>query len=361
MTTGKTQYLIHVSDDEPVETTATTDTPEETTTTTADSEESKNTVSVPNLVGMNFNEAMQKYGDSIELDVKDKEYSLYERDIIFEQSVPENETVPKGSKITVKVSLGVMKVQLQDMTGWDYETAKQTIMSLGLVPEPQKMYDSKIEAGRVIRTEPACPCELMPGATVKIIVSLGDNKDMTKVPDFIGKSWNDAQQLAIQNNLKIVKKEMNSTSPAGTVLKQNIEAKTEVSVGSTIELSVSCGDAQFSEVSILLDVPSTAVGTFYITMYNSGVPVSKSECFNAADTMGITQVIVTGTGKKEINALLTNEDTDKEAHIGTFMVDFDKKTYYIISADTVTAYEQVGALTTAPTNTSYTTSRTYAS
>lgn len=319
---------------------------------------------MPNLVGMDFTAARLQYQDTIDIDVWSREYSKYEKDTIFEQSVPEKDPVLKGDKVKVKVSLGAQKVKLQDVTNWDYETAKSTIMGLKLQVDPRRMYDNNIAAGKVIKTEPAGPCELEPGAYVTVYVSLGENKETEHVPNFIGRDWDEARQLAESNNLKAAKKEVNDTSPAGTVIDQNIEADTEVTSGSPIELTVSNGIPLPIEVRVAFQIPANAVGTFNIIMHEDGIPTWRGESFNVAYANGTTAVVVKGNGIKDFVATLTNDATGKTTTIGTIRVDFDKKEYSIVTADVPGAFEAVGGLaavtaltsSTAPGATSLTSS-----
>ena len=301
---------------------------------------------MPNLVGMDFTAAKLQWGETITLDVWSREYSTYEKDQIFEQSVPVGDPVVQGDKVKVKVSMGAQKVKMQNMTNWDYETAKQNILSSGLQIDPRREYDKTgtVPAGKVLRTDPAGPCELEPGAYVTVFISLGENKETVRVPSFVGYDWDEARQLAEQNNLKAAKKEVNDTSPAGTVISQNIEADVEVTAGSPIELTVSNGIPLPIEMKIKFAIPANAVGTFHITMYEDGIPAFPGQSFNVAYANGETSVTVMGNGIKEFVATLTNDATGGTATIGRYRADFDKKEAASVESDVTGAFESVGGL-----------------
>ncbi|MBR5372128.1 MAG: Stk1 family PASTA domain-containing Ser/Thr kinase [Oscillospiraceae bacterium] len=298
---------------------------------------------MPNLVGMDYNAAKLQYGAMIDFDVWSREYSKYEKDTIFEQSIPAMDPVQKGDKVKVKVSMGAQKVKFQDMTNWDYETAKQTIMGLGLQPDPRNEYNNEIAAGKVIRTDPVGPCELEPGTYVTIWKSLGENKQTVAVPTFTSLSWDDARQLAENNNLTVSKKEVNDTAPQGYVLRQSIDPDTQVTAGSTVELEVSNGIPLPVEMRVVFDIPANAAGTFHITMWEGGIPTYQGQSFNVAYATN-TFIVVKGNGIQEFTATLTNDATNATETIGKYSVDFDKKVATKITEDVTAAFEAVGGL-----------------
>lgn len=303
--------------------------------------------SMPNLIGMDWEEALAQYQDTIDLQVDSREYSTYDKDKIFDQDIPAGDPVAKGDRVGVKVSLGARKVKLQDVTNWDFETAKTTIMGLGLNVDERRSYSDTIAAGKVIATEPAGPCELEPNTYVTVIISLGENKETVDVPNFIGMDWDEARQLAESRNLRTAKKEVNDTSPAGTVLAQNIEQDVEVTEDTPIELTVSNGIPLPVEVYVNFPLPPNATGTFHITMYEDGIPTYPGQSFNVAYANGSTGMTVQGNGVKDFVCTLTNDATGSVAPIGTYRVDFDNKTFTPITSDINGAFEAVGGLVVA--------------
>src|SRR5262249_38552551 len=67
---------------------------------------------------------------------------------------------------------------------------------------------------------------------------------LTRVPDFTGKQFSDAQTLAAQNHLKVQEKQVNSDLPPGTVIDQDKAPNSSVAWDTLITLSVSEGAAQ---------------------------------------------------------------------------------------------------------------------
>ena len=67
---------------------------------------------------------------------------------------------------------------------------------------------------------------------------------LTRVPDFTGKQYTDAQTLATQSHLKVQEKQVNSDLPPGTVIEQDKAPNSSVPWDTLVTLSVSEGAAQ---------------------------------------------------------------------------------------------------------------------
>ena len=137
-----------------------------------------------------------QYGDKIQINIMRQEYSNQEKDKIFDQDIPVDDPVGKGDTVNVKVSLGARKVLLPDVTDWEFETAKSTIVGLGLLIDKRSSYDQTVEKGKGISTDPKGPMEVEPGTYVRVTVSLGKNKETVPVPNFINMKWDLAKTTA---------------------------------------------------------------------------------------------------------------------------------------------------------------------
>ncbi len=307
---------------------------------------------MPSLIGMDFNEATILYGDKIKIVLESSEYSEYDKDKIFDQDIPVNDPVVKGDTVNVRVSLGARKVLLQNVTDWDYETAKSAIVTAGLNIDRRVQYDATVEKGKVISTDPQGPIELEPGTYVRVTVSLGKNKDTVPVPNFVGMTWDLANTTAESLKLTLAKKEVDDAAKEGTVLNQNVRPNEEVSEGSLIELTVSSGKKKEQAVRISFDVPPNAKGKFHIVLYEGGIARAVGGQFDVDYAAGTTSLLVEGNETADLVAVLINDDNGKEARLGEYRVDFDNKTYETIRSDSNAAFEQVDGLNgTAPTTT----------
>lgn len=319
---------------------------------------------MPNLINMDYQEAQLLYGDQININVESREYSDYEKDKIFDQDIAPENPVSKGEQVNVKVSLGAKQVKMPDVTGWDFETAKTTIINAGLNVEPRYTYDDEIEAGKVISTDPAGPAELEPGSYVIIYISRGENLDTVPMPNFVGLDWEHAQSMAEELGLVLQKEDDNDTAEEGTVLHQSIEPDEEVTEGTMVTLTVSTGVPDPKDVRVNFSIPANATGVFQITFYEDGIEKFAGPEFNVAYTMGATSVTVSGTGVVDYFVNLKNTATGATAEIGTYRVDYEAGTAVAISSDLLGAFTKVGGIgeltttTTAVETTTLSTSTT---
>lgn len=297
-------------------------------------------VPMPSLIGMDYGEALKMYGDMFQIVVDSSEFSEYEADQIFFQDIQPGDPVGKGEPVHVKVSLGAQKVLLPDVTDWEFETAKQTIFGLGLYVDKRMSYSSEVEKGKVISTEPEGPCEMVLGSYVRMTVSLGKNPDTVPVPNFVNMDWDMAKTVADSLNLELMKKEVDDAAEKGTVLNQNVQPGDEVSEHSLIELTVSSGQKQ-EAVRISFNVPAGAAGKYHIGLYEGGVAKAVGGQFDPEYAAGVTSLMIEGIDTAEMVAVLYNDENGKEATIGTYRLDFDKKSYETLSEDIAGAFKAV--------------------
>ena len=256
--------------------------------------------------------------------------------------------------ISVPVTYQVVEVTgvvIQDMTGWNYELAEQTLRGANLVVDKRSRYDGEIPEGCVVATEPKGPATVEFGSFVRVYVSLGaipgeNGGTIIPTPDFVGMQWDTAKAVADGMLLVLKKTEVASDAEPGTVISQNIEPGNEVSEETIIEVEVAgTADAEASKVvEISIPVPENAYGRFYFTVYNlmdlgeNPVPLASSTFYEAGEglppyeggTAAGTQhtperpkdgaVTVSFSSENNVDAgiMLYNAETGEVAQIGTF-------------------------------------------
>ncbi|MBP0967957.1 MAG: PASTA domain-containing protein [Oscillospiraceae bacterium] len=251
------------------------------------------------------------------------------------------------TEITVPVIYQVVEVtglEIPDMTGWDYETAKQTLQSAGLMVDKRSAYDDEVAAGQVIATDPEGSAIVKPGSFVRVTVSLGANKDTILIPNFVDMDWELAEAMAEGMGLTLQKEEAASTAPAGIVMSQNLEVGTEVPEGTVVILTVSAednADADTNAVRMKFEVPANVSGTFHIELLEDGRVVSSGSSFNPEFAAGVTSLTVSGTGEADLVAVLVNDKMNLSATIGTYHVNYSGKTVQQTSGDTAAAFREI--------------------
>ena len=295
----------------------------------------------PNLIGMDYEEAVQMYGDVLQIVCESEEYSDYEAGKIFTQDVMPDEPLKKGDTVHVRVSIGPKKVLMPDVTDWEFETAKSTIVGLGLYIDKRNAYDPEVEKGKVISTDPEGPIEVEPGSYIRVTVSLGKNGGGMAVPNFSNMQWDNAKSIAEALKIIVSKKEVPDAAPAGTVLSQNVQPNEVVSEGTEIELTVSSGEAVSNAVRITFNIPADITGKYHIGLYADGAAAAIGGQFDPEAAAGVTMVVVEGEGTAEYQAKLFNDDNGKEAVLGTYRVDFGNQFYEPLSEDIAKAFAEV--------------------
>ncbi len=128
----------------------------------------------PNVVGASQANAVASInGKNLEVLIKEEYSSTVSEGYVIYQSPDPGTELEEGSTVTVVVSKGKQTVTLSSVVGETESDAIEKIKALGLNAKSDSEYSETVEAGRVIRQDPAANEELMPGSTVKIVVSLG--------------------------------------------------------------------------------------------------------------------------------------------------------------------------------------------
>ena len=167
--------------------------------------------------------------------------SSYPAGTIFQQSPAAGRTVKEKQKITLKVSRGTEIITLPDVGGYDKDTAKQTLVDLGVSVTTRRETNDSVAEGTVIRTEPAAGSSVEGGSTVVLYVAKPTRVTTASVPSVEGLDETDARNAINTANLVPAVREVNSDQPAGTVIEQNPSAGDTVSLYSVVVLYVSTG------------------------------------------------------------------------------------------------------------------------
>ena len=201
---------------------------------------------VPSLIGKVYAELDRKQYPNIEIVQGDTAYSdKYEEGVIMDQKPKANEQIPIGSQVTVYVSMGEEKDELPAMApmqGMTKEVAQNYIDALkgDLVAKYEEIFDDKIPAGQVVKTDPQQGAPLERGQTVVIYLSKGADK--VKVPNIIGKSRDQAERLLNNNGFKNIRFETEESDQAkDTVTRLSVNVNEALDLNTEIVVYLSEG------------------------------------------------------------------------------------------------------------------------
>ena len=247
---------------------------------------SRGGVAVPDVTGQTQTAATTAItGAGLALGTVTQEYSLtVPAGSVISQSPTAGTQVLPGAAVSLVVSRG--GVAVPDVTG-QTQTAATTVLTgaglaLGTVTQE---YSLTVPAGSVISQSPVAGTQVLPGATVNLVVSLGG----VAVPDVTGQTQTAATTAITGAGLALgtVTQEYSLTVPAGSVISQSPTAGTQVLPGAAVSLVVSRGSQGGDRIPVPDVVGQTesaataaivniglAVGTI-TRVYNETVPAGS--------------------------------------------------------------------------------------
>lgn len=214
----------------------------------SDEDAAEDLVEVPDLVGKTEEEA-QEILSKLELGRKKsgEEVSDQAKGLISSQDPAAGQQVEKNTTIYYNLSKGEESLTVPDVTNRTQEDAEQILADMGFTVNVTKdytdNYDTYVEAGYVISTDPEAGTSANSGDQITILVSRGENwGDSISVPDVVGMTESEAKLALAKFSSVTVVSEQNSNVTQGEVFEQSLEAYSYVSPDEPITIKVSSGD-----------------------------------------------------------------------------------------------------------------------
>jgi eukaryotic-like serine/threonine-protein kinase len=148
-------------------------------------------------------------------------------------------TATHGSTVTLVVSRGTKLVKVPVLVGSQRRLAVQQIRGRGLEPSVGEE-ESSSPAGQVISQSPSAGTQVEPGATVSIVVSSGEEEEVAKVPNVIGKERREAVEAVRAAGLtpSVEEEETEVPGQIGRALDQFPPPGTQLEPGDTVTIVV---------------------------------------------------------------------------------------------------------------------------
>lgn len=143
------------------------------------------------------------------------------------------------------------EITMPDVTNLSEKQAVELLKSkkLKISPKVEKLSDSKISAGNVIRTEPPVNSKVKEGTIVRLFVSTG--APTYKLADFTSQSYTEAKDVLERHGIKVkVKREYSDTIREGIVMDQSIRPNRRITKGTTVTLTVSKGQKEITMIDL---------------------------------------------------------------------------------------------------------------
>lgn len=232
---------------------------------------SEKNIETPLFLGMSYEEAAKEAEKRGIILVEDGEdySSFYDKGKIIYQSVNEGTMIGEGTKIGVKISLGLTAEEMPDVEGKSENAAKEAIIRLvGDVVQIEYEYDPDVEAMKVIKQEPAPGTEITAKSRIVLTISKGDEEGgNVVVPNVVNDSLDSAKASLQAVGLVVgnVSYAASDRVAEGKVMTQTLSANSEVSRGSVVNLVVSTGADTTNNTDT--STPSTGNGQSQGTKY----------------------------------------------------------------------------------------------
>ena len=149
--------------------------------------------SVPDVVGMNYGDAVQALNDANLNASKNEVFSQKPAGQVVAQDPPAGEEVVEGTEIVLDVSKGTKQVGVPNVVGMSEADAKATLEAAGFQVSSTSAPSDTTPEGSVSDQSPDGGAQAAKGSTVAITVSSGPST--TTVPDEIGQD----KQVAIDD------------------------------------------------------------------------------------------------------------------------------------------------------------------
>lgn len=200
------------------------------------------TVAIPQVEGMPAAEAQQLLEEAgFTVDRVDEPHPDIPRNHAIGTEPAFGSGLPKGSKLSLKVSSGREITDVPDVRDLPAEEARDLLERAGLHVDSELREEPSdtIVRGHVIEQSPAAGSQVSKGTRVQLTVSSGP--EMRTVPDVSGQNLESARATLESAGFEVQVREVDSPEPAGRVLEVP-QAGENLPVGTSIEVVVSRGN-----------------------------------------------------------------------------------------------------------------------
>lgn len=309
-------------------------------------DKNKNDYKMKDFIGMDYDTAKSKFGNSIKFVVEGYEYDPADENTIIWQSIDPGTEYKKGDTLKIKISKGQETTEVPDVVNINQELAKDQLTMRGLVPEIKTQTDPNIAENNVIKTEPKAGEQIQKGSKVLVYVSMGANLEQVEVDNYVGMDAREAAMTAQYLGLKVKTEPKDSYEDEGKVVEQSIEKGSKVEQGTEIILYISTGVSPDGEIPFSIGFPVSANGRFVIDFViksedNKTSTVSSSTIL--VPDMSSYEQLIKGSGENVlVTVKLTNLESGARAQLGQYYFNFADGTVTCISEDVDGAFALVG-------------------
>ena len=265
--------------------------------TTEETKEEAEKVAMPDVKGMNVDDARNTLtGLGILTEVVYEESDSVAEGVVISTDVSEGAQIDKGSKVTLTASAGTQGVEVPNVVGLTFDEANTQLVSKGFLVNKTEDYSDTIEAGRVIAQTPADGNKAPKGSVITVTVSLGKEDTKIRVPNLIGLSEQDGTVEAIEDGLTVgsVTHIYSDEVGEGMICYQSYSHGSYVDQGTSIDIKVSQGAQKVTyKCNVSIVAPTTSEAPQYVSGMEVGITLVADDGTVLMDTKVTTFPVAT--------------------------------------------------------------------
>ncbi len=280
-------------------------------------------IECPNFVGKTKEEIVSsKDAETFSINWDYVSSDKYEMGVVCEQSQPKGKKVKTGAKITLYVSMGQATVTVPDVYNKSESYAVSELKAKGLTAVIKETPSDTVDKGLVIKTDPERTTVVAEKAEVTVYVSSGKETKMTKVPDVVGSTKEQAESDLKKAGFIPVSQTRDLTSDdkyykAGYVISQSPAPSGEkLAEGTTVNLYISSGVYQYNVTVRGLKTSYENVSYGELMIYADGVEIAHKSV-NLEELSGNKYSFTTSSESKSLDVSVKfsfeNPETGKKA------------------------------------------------
>ena len=256
--------------------------------TTEETKEGAEKVTMPDVKGMNVDDARNTLtGLGILTEVVYEESDSVAEGVVISTDVSVGAQIDKGSKVTLTASAGTQGVEVPNVVGLTFDEANTQLVSKGFLVNKTEDYSDTIEAGRVIAQTPADGNKAPKGSVITVTVSLGKEDTKIRVPNLIGLSEQDGTVEAIEAGLTVgsVTHIYSDEVGEGMICYQSYSHGSYVDQGTSIDIKVSQGAQKVTyKCNVSIVAPTTSEAPQYVSGMEVGITLVADDGTVLMDT-----------------------------------------------------------------------------
>lgn len=287
---------------------------------------------LPDFTGQMLPDVQEQYRDSFNFIIKYDVYENAEIDQIMKQEPTGNvKKVKKGSDVTLYVNHSGEQVQVPEtLIGMQVSEATALLTEQNLGSSIVQVFSDDTASGYVVEVSPAGGSMVTANTKITLFVSKGAEEKTVVVGNYLGKSFEDAKNEILKNNLKVsTPKVVDSDRPKNEVVGQDPAYGTSVNEGDSIELTISSGNPPApveNTVTFNVTLPKkTASTSLALTVWANGEQVQSQNKNLDPSLTGSTTISLIGTAT-EVTVMVRLNGKDYQQ----WVVNFQEKTASLV-------------------------------